>query len=412
MVDLPVRQWVLSLPPPLRFILAYDAQLCSRVLSLFLGEVFRWLRWTAKRELGLASVSRARCGAFTAIHRAGSSLNLNLHFHSGVLDGIYLASTGPADQDRPEFRALPPPKRDDLVEISRRVYQRTRELFISLGRDWEQPEQMDEVELVSEQEWLLVDCAQASLRGVGLLGPEAGQRILPLTGLDALQVPADLQHLEQRRLTGGFDLQANRRVRGDDRSALERLCRYILHPSFAHDRLQLTSDGRVRVQFTRPWRNGVDSITLDPLNFIARLVPLVPRPGSHQLRYHGILARRAEHRSSIIPPRPADGAQLPLFERGGKATKLAQCDSHAAPPAAKIQRVTWARLLKRMAGYEMEVCPECGAALAIVEVVLVAHEVQRKLEARGLLDPIPPLGQSPSRGPPPPQLAFDFSTAD
>ena len=64
-----------------------------------------------------------------------------------------------------------------------------------------------------------------------------------------------------------------------------------------------------------------------------------------------------------------------------------------------------------MAGYDMETCPDCGAQLAIVEVVLVAHEVERKLEARGLLDPIPPLGQSPARGPPPPQLAFEFSAA-
>ncbi len=59
----------------------------------------------------------------------------------------------------------------------------------------------------------------------------------------------------------------------------------------------------------------------------------------------------------------------------------------------------------------METCPDCGAQLAIVEVVLVAHEVQLELAARGLLDPIPPLAQSPARGPPPPQLAFDFSTA-
>ena len=91
----PVRQWVLSLPTPLRFVLAYDAALCSHVLSLFLREVFRWQRWTAKQELGLASVSDAHAGAFTAIHRAGSSLNLNLHYHSGVLDGVYPILTTP-----------------------------------------------------------------------------------------------------------------------------------------------------------------------------------------------------------------------------------------------------------------------------------------------------------------------------
>ena len=38
----PVRQWVLSLPIRLRFILAYDAELCSKVLNVFIREVYRW----------------------------------------------------------------------------------------------------------------------------------------------------------------------------------------------------------------------------------------------------------------------------------------------------------------------------------------------------------------------------------
>ena len=75
--DVPVRQWVLTLPPPLRFALAYDNALCSTVLSLWLCEVFRFLKWTAKRELGLASVEHAHSGSVTAIHRVGSYANLN-----------------------------------------------------------------------------------------------------------------------------------------------------------------------------------------------------------------------------------------------------------------------------------------------------------------------------------------------
>jgi hypothetical protein len=125
-----------------------------------------------------------------------------------------------------------------------------------------------------------------SIRGVGLLGEEAGQRLVPA---QPLGVPADLK---DKYLSGGFDLQATRRVAAADRAGLEKMCRYILHPPFSHDRLQLTDDGRVRVQFTRPWSNGVDSVTLSPLNFIARLVPLVPRPGVHQLTYNGVLAAR------------------------------------------------------------------------------------------------------------------------
>ena len=48
-------------------------------------------------------------------------------------------------RDELTFHALPAPTRADIADISRRVYRRTRALFISLGRDWEQPEQMDEL---------------------------------------------------------------------------------------------------------------------------------------------------------------------------------------------------------------------------------------------------------------------------
>ena len=41
----PMRHWVLSLPHPLRYLLAYDASLCSEVLGAFIHEVHGWLRY-------------------------------------------------------------------------------------------------------------------------------------------------------------------------------------------------------------------------------------------------------------------------------------------------------------------------------------------------------------------------------
>jgi hypothetical protein len=66
-----------------------------------------------------------------------------------------------------------------------------------------------------------------------------------------------------------------------------------------------------------------------------------------------------------------------------------------------------------MAGYEMETCPDCGAQLAIVGVVLDPGEIQFALASRGLLAPIEPITNSPSRGrsdflPSSPQLELDL----
>ena len=41
--QVPVRQWVLSLPYALRYRLAYDAQMVSRVLDIFTKAVFAFL---------------------------------------------------------------------------------------------------------------------------------------------------------------------------------------------------------------------------------------------------------------------------------------------------------------------------------------------------------------------------------
>lgn len=70
--DVPVRQWVLSLPWSLRYLLAFDTALCRDVLAVFMRVVFGWLRRAAARH-GLRD---SQCGAVTVIQRFGSSLNL------------------------------------------------------------------------------------------------------------------------------------------------------------------------------------------------------------------------------------------------------------------------------------------------------------------------------------------------
>lgn len=63
---------------------------------------------------------------------------------------------------------------------------------------------------------------------------------------------------------------------------------------------------------------------LDPLDFIARLVALIPPPRFHLLRYHGVLAAHANARSEVVPgpaPEPSEPTQLKLlFE--GEATEI------------------------------------------------------------------------------------------
>ncbi len=96
--EVPIRQWVLTLPYPLRYRCAYDAKLTSEVLRAFHRSLFAELRRRARRKWGVAA---EQCGAvtfiqrFAAEHRSasashaprarGSALNLNVHFHTFAL---------------------------------------------------------------------------------------------------------------------------------------------------------------------------------------------------------------------------------------------------------------------------------------------------------------------------------------
>ncbi|HRI06782.1 MAG TPA: transposase, partial [Nannocystaceae bacterium] len=69
----------------------------------------------------------------------------------------------------------------------------------------------------------------------------------------------------------GMHLHAATTVDGRDRKQLERVCRYLLRPPFAHDAVKALPDGRVRVLFNAPWRSGVAHADMTPDKFLARL---------------------------------------------------------------------------------------------------------------------------------------------
>jgi Putative transposase len=56
----------------------------------------------------------------------------------------------------------------------------------------------------------------------------------------------------------------------------------------------LAEDGRGVYALRWHWEDGTRAIAIYPLDFIARLVALVPRPRTHLLTCHGVLAPAAK----------------------------------------------------------------------------------------------------------------------
>jgi len=74
------------------------------------------------------------------------------------------------------------------------------------------------------------------------------------------------------------------------RRSLERQCRYIARPAVSTERVALTNHGNIRYTLKTPYRDGTTHIILEPLDFIARLAALVPKPRVNLTRFHNVFA--------------------------------------------------------------------------------------------------------------------------
>ncbi|GMV13973.1 MAG: hypothetical protein AMXMBFR56_21970 [Polyangiaceae bacterium] len=175
----PIRHWICSLPWGLRALLGYDRKLCAEVVSAFMAEVDRSLRWRAKRELDLASVADAHTGGVVAVQRTDSALRLNVHFHSLVLDGVYVHE-GDDPQAPLEFRVLDTPTHADIAEVAARTAARVEKILRAHGRSLD-PELGDDMppELALDEPGLAA-CYAAAAQGVSVSGEHAGKPPLRL----------------------------------------------------------------------------------------------------------------------------------------------------------------------------------------------------------------------------------------
>ncbi len=359
----PIRQWVFTVPVPVRSQLAFDAGLTRAVLRVCLRTVFGWQRRRATRR-GLVG---ARGGSVTAIQRFGGALNTNVHCHALIFDGVYTRATPTA---RPRFHRLPPPTDADIAALLARVHRRVRRLLARRGR---LPEEAQGRDPFAAQEPLFAQTVAASLQGRVALGPRAGQPGRRLRSAAAATATGP----RSARL-GGFSLHADVAVPARRRDRLDHLLRYLVRPPLALARLTESTGGQLLYQFRRPWSDGSTALLRAPLEWLERLAALVPPPRRPLLAYHGVLAPRAQWRSAIVVrPTPADTTP----------------DDPGADAGARAPgRWTWARLLRRVFAIQGLVCERCGGPRRILGAVTEPHAVRRVLAALGLAAEPPPGG--------------------
>jgi hypothetical protein len=425
--EVPIRQWVLTLPYPLRLPCAWDAKLTSALLRAFLRSVFADQRRRAKRIHG---VRKGQCAAVTFIQRFGSALNLTPHFHSLVLDGVY---PGPAHAPGP-FLQLPPPETEDVARVMAGTARRVMRLVESRG----ERDHLDDG--TARDDPLLATLMAASIQSRIATGPEAGQRWRRLgdrvepTDEDGTEEPPPRCVRE-----GGMSLHADVAVPARDRKRLERLCRYVARPPIAIDRLEALPDGRLAYRLKTRWRDGTTQVLMERHELLERLAPLIPPPRAHQVRYHGVLAPCASGRDRVVPRRAVSseadaaggGCAGPLEEahrsdgsnetaprsaeslqgsRNGQSSGTpvlhtepattnptgAEAEPSRGDASSKVptRRTLWADLLQRVFEVDALCCPRCGGHMRVLAAITEADVARRILTCMNLPTRAPPLARS------------------
>lgn len=83
--DVPVRQWVLSLPHRVRYACAFDHRITQRVRKILMRALTTFYCADAKTR----GIVNAKAGAIVSVQRFDSALRLNVHLHTLWPDGVF-----------------------------------------------------------------------------------------------------------------------------------------------------------------------------------------------------------------------------------------------------------------------------------------------------------------------------------
>jgi hypothetical protein len=221
---------------------------------------------------------------------------------------------------------------------------------------------------IADEEPVLAACYRGSIAKLQTLGPRPGA---PLSRLGAERRKAWIERPlgPLQAHVDGFDLHARLAIATDEAGGvgrLEKLVRYCARPPLANDRVSLAADGRVELALKTPWADGTTHIAYEPLDFLAKLAALIPRPHKNLVLYHGVLAARSKWRARVVGYR-----------------REAEAGNRVSIPAPRDARGAWAELMRRAFGYDLLACERCGGKMVFLSCILRRDVIARILARAG-----------------------------
>jgi hypothetical protein len=439
--DVPVRQYVLTLPYELRRLAAFKADVLTAFARIFVEAVFARYRSRA----GCDGIESPQCGSVNFVQRFGS-LNLHVHFHLLALDGVFARDA----RGGLVFHPAEAPTAADLEAIVARTARRSIAWLRKRGYIDDSPL---EARTNEEPAQTALDACAAIAMGrgnVSTLPRDSTQD----DGHGAAEERPDKPALAVER--DGFNVHAGVRIEAGDDLGRERLARYGARPPLSLERLRRLPGGRVayRLKYVDRGRRGKNRV-MTGIEFMARLAAIIAPPRYPLVRFAGVLAPRSAWRREVVPePREQRAAceaartqkpgpterrpeQHPAGDaRGGPAPRAPSppgaSNTHRGPAmsandvamvaavrAAPLDddvmrlapnvisvrhwdrllggllyavspRVDWATLLRRSFSVDVLECPKCHGRLRMIAVITEREPARRILAHLGLpTDPLP-----------------------
>ena len=346
------REGVLTVPWGRRWLLARNPALLKGVHRIAMRIVERWYARQAN------ATQEGKAGSVTVVQRFGSDIRLNLHFHSIFLDGVYCKKANGALKFRPVV-----PHTEDVERLVVSIAESCEKWLMKQGYGAED-------EAIEEDDAQAVIQA-AALAGQAALGTRAGKRArrIQVLGGREMTLPPRCASFE------GYNLHAGVGIQAGNRPGLEQLCRYILRPPLAKSRLARQADGSLAMTLKRKWSDGTTGIVFSPMEFVERLVAIIPPPKAHQILYRGVLAGNSALRKEVVPRPRTEPAEEATERRSKRLTRQPRIHW-------ETERPSWFDLLQRVFGVDGFQCPMCGGRLelrCIVESSVSASKILKGL---------------------------------
>jgi hypothetical protein len=359
--SVPVRQYVLTFPFPLRLWLASRKDLLARVCRLACTIIKEFIL-TRSSHQSISCIDHFTTGLVAFVQRFGSALNLNPHFHIVALDGAYDMS-----QDEPVFLTMAKPDNESIALLARRLCENVNSLLIDEGflcEDGEDLRLADTTGLFQpdvDTELHLPAMAGSITQRIAF-GPRAGQPVQRLRTADSQEKWPDPEQLilgPRCASFGGYNLHANTSIAGNNKVGLEKLLGYAARGPISDERLERIGENTIQVRLKTPWKDGTTHLVFSLSEFIEKLVALIPPPWFHMVRYFGVFVSNAEGREAIVP-RSDTNAEAPKK----KGRRDPEEDARR-----RRRRMRWADLLQRVFAVDVKKCKHCGGDMHLVQTL-------------------------------------------